>query len=129
MIAGSRLRPLSLRYTVHMKRLVRMSVTALSSLALLFGAAPGTVFAAQPFGGQASQVIPCYNQVIFVSLGPPNGGPFVWSPRTRTYQFGPPSHAGQWFLGLAGAISYCIITYQPFTTVPGSEMLMMGSSQ
>jgi len=82
-----------------------------------------------PFGGQASLVSPCYNQVIYANLGPPIGGPYIWSPSTRTYQFGPPRHAGQWLLGLAGAPYFCIIEILPLTVWPGTHIMMMGSSQ
>ena len=87
------------------------------------------VAAAFPFGGQASIVRPCYNQVIYTSLGPPNGGPYIWAPSTKTYLFGPPQHAGQWMLGLASITYYCIISRRPLITWPGSLITMMGSSQ
>src|SRR3989344_4392513 len=71
--------------------------------ALLCVIAP-SVATAFPFGGQASIVLPCiYNSTIYVNLGPPRGGEFVWTTATRTYQFGPPRYAGQWLLGLARA--------------------------
>ncbi|MBP9668782.1 MAG: hypothetical protein KBE09_00645 [Candidatus Pacebacteria bacterium] len=82
-----------------------------------------------PFGGQAGRVIPCYNQAILADLGPPIGGKYLWSPATRTYQFGPPRHSGQWLLGLAQTPWYCIITYQPLTVESGTHIMMMGSSQ
>jgi len=82
-----------------------------------------------PFGGQASIVIPCYNQAIYAKLGPPRGGPYVWTPSTKTYQFGAPTHAGQWLLGLASAPYYCIVSVQPVIVWPGTYITMMGSSQ
>ncbi|MEK7628517.1 MAG: hypothetical protein AAB421_03810 [Patescibacteria group bacterium] len=82
-----------------------------------------------PFGGQAGIVRPCYNQVIYASLGPPVGGPYIWSKGTRTYSFGPPRHAGQWLLGLAGAPYFCIVILRPLTVWPGTHIMMMGSSQ
>lgn len=82
-----------------------------------------------PFGGQASQVIPCYNSAIYLNLGAPRGGPFVWSPSTQTYRFGPPTHSGQWFLGLAGIPYYCIVSVLPVIVYPGTYITMMGSSQ
>lgn len=81
-----------------------------------------------PFGGQASIVVPCYNQAIYANLGPPRGGPYIWTPSTKTYQFGPPSHAGQWLLGLAGAPYYCIVSVDPIIVWPGTYITMMGSS-
>jgi hypothetical protein len=82
-----------------------------------------------PFGGQASQVINCYNEAIYASLGAPIGGPYIWTNGTRTYQFGPPSHSGQWILGLASAPYYCIVSIIPLTIYSGTAISMMGSSQ
>lgn len=82
-----------------------------------------------PFGGQASIVRPCYNNAIYALLGPPRGGPFIWTPGTRTYQFGPPTHAGQWLLGLAGIPYYCIVSILPVDVWSGTMITMMGSSQ
>jgi len=82
-----------------------------------------------PFGGQASSVIPCYNQAIFARLGPPRGGDFVWTPSTKTYQFGPPQHSGQWLLGLAGAPYFCIVEITGLKVISGTHIIMMGSSQ
>ena len=83
-----------------------------------------------PFGGQASIVLPCYyNQTIYASLGPPRGGEYVWTTATRTYQFGPPRHAGQWLLGLAGAPYYCLYDIFGIVIFPAIAITMMGSSQ
>jgi hypothetical protein len=81
-----------------------------------------------PFGGQASIVSPCFNSAIYANLGPPIGGPYIWTPATRTYQFGPPQRAGQWLLGNAGAPYFCIVSIQPLTVWPGTHIIMMGSS-
>ena len=88
-----------------------------------------TLAFAFPFGGQAGMVIPCYNQAIYASLGPPRGGPYVWTPSTKTYQFGAPTHAGQWLLGLAGAPYYCIVSIQPVIVWPGTYITMLGTSR
>ena len=82
-----------------------------------------------PFGGQASEVIPCYNGAIYALLGPPIGGPYLWTPSTKTYQFGPPTHAGQWLLGNAGPPYFCLVSILPIITYPGTDIIMMGSSQ
>lgn len=96
--------------------------------ALIMLGIPGLALAF-PFGGQASVVIPCYNDAIYANLGPPIGGPFVWTPATKTFQFGPPMHAGQWLLGLAGPLYMCLVTIEPIFTLPATAILMMGSSQ
>lgn len=104
---------------------MRAACTISTTLALLF---PVFVFAF-PFGGQASMVIPCYNQAIYANIGAPRAGPYIWTPSTKTYQFGPPTHGGQWLLGLAGAPYYCIVSIQPVIVWPGTYITMMGSSQ
>jgi len=112
-------------YFRRITTIVLVVIIAFASVAMLL---PHTV-EAFPFGGQASIVRPCFNQAIYAALGPPRGGPFIWTPTTRTYQFGPPSHAGQWLLGLAGAPYFCIVRIQPLTVWPGTHIIMMGSSQ
>lgn len=89
---------------------------------------PAIVFA-YPFGGQASEVHRCYNQTIYVVLGPPRGGIFVWTSSTISYEFGPPTHAGQWLLGLAGAPYICLYTIVPIDVRAADTIIMHGSSQ
>jgi hypothetical protein len=82
-----------------------------------------------PFGGRAGTVLNCvYNSTIYTNLGPPRGGEYIWTTATKTYLFGPPSHAGQWILGLAGAPYYCIYKISPLTIYTGISISMMGSS-
>lgn len=81
-----------------------------------------------PFGGSVGIIRPCYNNAIYVALGPPRGGPYIWTPATRTYQFGAPSHIGQWLLGLASAPYYCVVSIFPVIVWPGTHIDMMGSS-
>lgn len=92
-------------------------IVALPSLALAF-----------PFGGMINQIIFCYNDAIYTNVGPPRGGPFIWTPSTRTYRFGPPLHTGQWLLGLAAPPYYCIVSKQPIIVWSGILMTMEGSS-
>lgn len=83
-----------------------------------------------PIGGQANVVLPCiYNSTIYTNLGPPRGGTYIWTTATRTYPFGPPRHAGQWVLGLAGAPYYCFFSVYPIIVWSGITITMMGSSQ
>lgn len=90
--------------------------------------APVAAFAS-PFGGQASQVVPCVNTAIYALVGSPDGGTFVWTPATITYQFGPPTHAGQWLLGLSGIPYVCIVSFDPLITWGATNIVMMGSSR
>lgn len=101
---------------------------ALFGLFCAYMAMPTPVHAA-PFGGQISQVIPCYNQVIWAMVGAPRGGPHIWSAGTKTYLYGPPRHAGQYILGLDGAEYFCIVSIQPLIVYSGKHITMMGSSQ
>jgi hypothetical protein len=82
-----------------------------------------------PFGGAIGQIVFCYNNAIFASVGPPRGGPMIWTPSTKTYQFGPPSHSGQWLLGLAAPPYYCLVSIQPIIVWSGILMTMEGSSR
>jgi hypothetical protein len=82
------------------------------------------------FGGAIGPLIYCINSVTYVKLGAPRGGPYLWSPKvTKTYEFGPPSHSGQWLLGAAGPTYFCIVSVLPLVVLPGLLMLYMGSSQ
>ncbi len=81
-----------------------------------------------PFGGSIGVVRPCYNNAIFAAVGPPRGGAFIWTPASKTYQFGPPRRPGQWLLGLASAPYYCVVSILPVDVWPGTHIDMMGSS-
>jgi hypothetical protein len=82
------------------------------------------------FGGAIGPLIYCINSVVYVKLGPPRGGPYLWSPKvTKTYEFGPPKHSGQWLLGAAGPTYFCIVSVLPLVVLPGLLILFMGSTQ
>jgi hypothetical protein len=82
-----------------------------------------------PFGGQASLVQQCVNGVTYLMLGPPVGGPYILSPTTLRYDFKTPPHVGQWFLGIAGAPDFCVVSVFPTVIFPGTYISMTGSSQ
>ena len=103
---------------------MRTPATAVAIVTLLFPA----LTLAFPFGGQASQVSPCYNNAIIAYVGPPRGGVYIWTPSTKTYKNGPPTHSGQWLLGLAGAPYYCIISILPIDVRAGIRITMLGTS-
>ena len=81
-----------------------------------------------PFGGPITQIIFCYNSAIYASVGAPRGGPYIWTPETKTYKFGPPSHVGQYLLGLAAPPYYCLVSREPIIVWSGILITMMGSS-
>lgn len=84
---------------------------------------------AYPFGGQVGTIMPCFNVAIYAILGPPRGGAYLWTPETATYQFGPPTHTGQWVLGLTSVPYICLVWPAPLFVLPGIGIAMMGSSQ
>lgn len=106
-----------MRYTARLATTLSAALLVLPTFAFAF-----------PFGGQTSTVVKCYNQAIFARVGPPRGGDYIWTPSTRTYQFGPPSHSGQWLLGLASAPYYCVVSIMPVIVWSGTAIDMMGSS-
>src|SRR5258708_4193751 len=77
-----------------------------------------------PYGGQISQIVFCYNKAIFARTGAPRGGDFIWTPSTKTYQYGPPQHSGQWHLGLAGPPYYCVVSIEPVIVWSGILITM-----
>lgn len=111
---------------------MRRSLSALLlSIVLLFGA-PGAA-SAYPFGGQASLVLPCFvfgfvPYGTLALLGPPNPGFYIWTPFTKTYPNGPPTHPGQWLLGQTGIPYICVIFPVGPVIIPGITIAMMGSS-
>lgn len=107
----------------------KVKISILSILVSLGMVSAPIIASAAPFGGNISQVIMCYNQAIWANVGPPRGGQYIWTPATQTYRFGPPSHSGQWLLGLSGAPYYCLVSIIPIIVYPGIDITMMGSSQ
>ncbi len=82
------------------------------------------------FGGAASVVINCVNDVIWTKVGQPRGGDYIWAPGvTRTYEYGPPRHSGQWLLGLYGAPFFCQVPVPGLLIFAGLLMTMLGSSK
>jgi hypothetical protein len=104
-----------------------MKLRAVAALVATILLTPALTFAF-PFGGAVGQIIFCYNNAIWVNVGPPIGGQFVWTPSTQTYQFGPPTHSGQWLLGLASPPYYCLVSVEPIIVYTGIAITMMGSS-
>src|SRR3989344_2894100 len=115
---------------MHKKKLsASQLLILLAALLVILSLIVPSYTSAFPYGGQISQIIFCYNNAIFARTGPPRGGDFIWTPSTKTYQFGPPRRAGQWHLGLAAPPYYCVVSIQPVIVWPGILITMMGSSQ
>lgn len=112
--------------------MVRRFISAILLCGALLLSSPGAALA-YAFGGQTSLVLPCFlfGFVPYGSismLGPPNPGLYIWTPVTRTYQNGFPSHPGQWLLGLTSIPYICVIAPVGPIIVPGMVIDMMGSS-
>lgn len=115
-----------------------MRLTPLSILLVALVIVAPVFALAFPFGGMiggsgprcpyCGAVCACYNAAIYSNLGPPRGGEYVWTPSTRTYQFGAPRAVGQWLLGLASTPYYCVVSISPVLVCSGSHIDMMGSS-
>src|SRR3989338_8919373 len=101
------------------------AVTISFLTALLMLSTPLAAYAF-PFGGQITIIKPCYNNAIYVNLSPPRGGAFIWTPATKTYQFGPPRHGGQGPVGLAGAPFYLAVFIFPPSVWQGPNSVMWG---
>jgi hypothetical protein len=113
-----------------MKKVVSFLVVSFVVSVGLFFATPRQSEAVVYFGGSIGRIIFCINNVVYANLGAPRGGPYLWSPKvTKTYQFGPPRHSGQWLLGAAGPTYFCIESVLPLIVHPGLLILFMGSSQ
>lgn len=84
---------------------------------------------AYPFGGRTGFVIPCvFNLSVLAVIGAPDPGFYIWTPFTRTYSNGPPSHSGQWLLGLTSIPYICVVFPVGPIIIPGMAISMMGSS-
>ena len=107
---------------------VGLMLSLLSAL-LLVSALPPKAHAF-PWGGQFNAVIPCFNAATWVDVGAPRGGEFIWVPgATQTYQYGAPSRAGQYGIGLAAPPYFCLVSPLPLIIFTGTIMTMVGTSQ
>lgn len=115
------------------KLLVRGGLLAMALVAIMF--LTTSVSAEEPFGGQVEQISGCIRETgslgtnrVYVKLGDPRGGSFIWTEQTDTYLNGPPNRVGQWLLGLAGAPYVCVVSVNPLNIKGGLYMVMVGSS-
>jgi hypothetical protein len=107
--------------------MIRRFVAALVLCASLVFSAPNLAFA-YPFGGETSLVLPCWNVAILTLIGDPNAGFYLWTTATETFNNGPPTHGGQWLLGLASIPYICLLLPLPVIVWTGIAIDMMGSS-
>lgn len=82
-----------------------------------------------PFGGMIQFIISCdHGRSRWIILGPPNGGRFIYKfGQSKSYEYGPPSHPGQWLLGMAGSRTKCRLG--PNTDLYGRFIQFHGSSR
>ena len=108
-----------------MKSLQRALATSLIVISLSL---PLTANATLVFGGKVTAFLPCFfTGAIWVTVGAPRGGLYIWSPSTRTYPNGPPG-PGRWTLGLYSAPYFCVWLIAPLQVAPGMLMTMEASS-
>jgi hypothetical protein len=85
------------------------------------------VSGAIPFGGPIITLAGCSDGVIWVTLGPPTPGNYMYHGQgTFSYSYGPPTHPGQWLLGHFGLPSPC--QFGTFTVAVGPSIIYHGSS-
>ncbi|PCI29808.1 hypothetical protein COB52_02155 [Candidatus Kaiserbacteria bacterium] len=115
-----------MRRSKHISAIVIIAIVAAIGLVFLTYTQKSEAFI---WGGQFSSVIPCWNAVTWVRVGAPLGGDFIWTPGvTRTFDYGRPTHAGQYGLGLAAPPYFCIVSPFPVIVIPGIIMTMLGTS-
>lgn len=108
----------------QLNQLMESAKSRLQSLLNPAAAAPSVT--GIPFGGPILAMDICLEGKIWVMLGPPTPGPFIWGLGTISYAYGPPSFIGQHLLGIAGPPDVCVLG--AFLTKPGIRILMHGSS-
>lgn len=98
---------------LDMKKFSSVFFTALVFLAIFsagFIPANAQTSALSPFGGRIIYMQPCLYPFggFYIRLGPPKGGSFIYQlGLSRSYLSGPPSHVGQWLLGMAASGIRC----------------------
>ena len=79
-----------------------------------------------PFGGSIISILPCINGAMYLVLGPPSPGPYIYQAGvSRSYRNGPPTHPGQWLLGMAAPGGVCT---HGVDLLYGSIIIFHGSS-
>ena len=87
-----------------------------------------------PFGGRVLATIPCTCSPIIgtqiVTVGPPKGGVFLYTPITKAYKYYYP-YVGRWILGIASNFrAPCMMGIPPFCVAAGTykPITMFGTS-
>ena len=91
----------------------------------------GKINTPPPMGGPVTDILRnCFDGVTWVAVGAPRPGWYIHMQGvTRTYTFGPPTHIGQFLLGLYAPKKFCAKNVgMGLITLPGLLITMMGSS-
>lgn len=115
-----------LRYTLSMKYL-KLFLFLLILFIFLF---PTASYAIGPFGGMIGFIFPFCVEGWLLTLGPPTPGTYMYTWGTRSYLNGPPTHPGQWLLGMAGPPITCHVPCKAglCPVGVGSAIIFHGSS-
>lgn len=92
-------------------------------------AAAALGFSGGPFGGQVSQIKKCQGGSIYAEIKSALGGTkkVIWTPGTKTYDYGPIKHPGQWVLGMLGGSTTCVLG--PKQTISGQKITILGTGR
>lgn len=87
---------------------------------------PSIIYGQIPFGGPIIVPTIC-DEGMHITIGPPTPMPLMWVPGTVSFAFGPPSHTGQFLLGMTGGFMICTDFGVPING--GLLILFHGSSE
>jgi hypothetical protein len=108
-----------------MKILAHTIFVAIFFVLVIFASMPISAFAQVPFGGPITSIIPC-DEGLELYLGPPTPGSFMYSGGSVSFAYGPPTHVGQFLLGVASGFLLCTVGGTPIGG--GLLILYHGSS-
>ena len=90
---------------------------------------PQEAFALGPFGGAILTIYPCING-LKITLSTPTPGFYFYPWGALSFLFGPPTHPGQWLLGMSGPPMACLTACEDgqCASPGGSVIIFHGSS-
>jgi len=103
----------------------------LLTVIFLASSLPYPAEAIRPFGGPITWYFPGCNQGSLLYVGPPVGGQFMYTGSSKSFLFGPPTHVGQYLLGMSAGYLVCTVPCKiGACPIGGGELILFhGSSQ